>query len=220
MLTAVISAVATSSCATSSSLQSPVVPRIRWVFDDIHSIGGASVGLLGSPVVRHNGKFAALKFDGVRDGLILPYDPLQGLHRFTIEILFRPDLEGPPEQRFFHTEDKTGRRVLVELRLADGRWCLDTFLRDSLTQYRTLIDRTKTHAAGQWYWIALVYDGSAMAHYVSGVKELDGPVQFSPMSEGETSVGVRLNRVSWFKGEIREARIYDRALEPDQLSRE
>lgn len=204
-----------------ATLELQARPRLRWVFDHFPVVGGTRADMVGTPTVRQDEAFTTLQFDGTDDALILPCSPLQGLNRFTIEILFRPDPDGQPEQRFFHTEDKAGRRVLMELRLESGtgHWCLDTYLHNSLDEHRTLIDRTKMHATGQWYWIALVYDGFTMAHYVNGVKELEGPVRFSPMVEGETSLGVRLNRVSWFKGQIRELRVHEEAIAANHLSR-
>jgi acetyl esterase/lipase len=45
-----------------------------------------------------------------------------------------------------------------------------------------------------------------MSHYVDGRREASGPVAFKALGPGRTSIGVRQNRVSWFKGRIREVR--------------
>jgi hypothetical protein len=46
-----------------------------------------------------------------------------------------------------------------------------------------------------------------MSTFVNGTKQKDAAaLQFPPMLPGETSIGVRLNRVSWFKGCIAEIR--------------
>jgi hypothetical protein len=106
---------------------------------------------------------------------------------------------------------------LLETRLLPGgRWSLDTFLNSGKSS-RTLIDRTKTHAAGQWHAAALVYDGVEMRHYVDGVLEASGPVSFAPLGPGRTALGVRLNQVSWFKGRIRLVRVTPEALPADRL---
>jgi hypothetical protein len=81
----------------------------------------------------------------------------------------------------------------------------------------TLLDRGKLHAADQWHWVALVFDGETMAHYVNGRKELEGKVAFRPMTRGRMSIGVRLNKVSWYKGCIREIRLTPRALQEQSL---
>ena len=41
-----------------------------------------------------------------------------------------------------------------------------------------------------------------MTHYVDGVRELPGDVAFPPLGGGQTSIGVRQNLVSFFKGRI------------------
>lgn len=207
-------------CTTRGSLPPALEPRVCWVLDNVRSIGGEAPRVLGAPRVQRTGSFPSLYFDGRDDALILSSAPLESLDQFTVEVLFCPDSDGEPEQRFFHVEDKAGRRVLLELRLdhATRRWCLDTYLHASAEEHCTLIDRTKLHPTGSWYWVALVYDGRTMSHYVSGVRELTGTVKFPPMSSGRTSIGVRLNRINWFKGAIQEVRIYDRPLSADQLS--
>jgi hypothetical protein len=58
-----------------------------------------------------------------------------------------------------------------------------------------------------------------MSDYVNGVKELQGPVNFAPMTDGRMSLGVRLNRVFWFKGCIKEIRFSPAPLNPDGLRR-
>lgn len=212
---------ASSGCSTSLPVRVRAEPRTQWVLADLPSGKGETIEVVGHPKIYQDRRAGMMEFDGRADGLIFSADPLEGLASFTIELLIRPDVDGPPEQRFFHTEDKAGRRVLVELRLdsVTRHWCLDTYLHASPSEHRALIDRSQTHSSGEWHWVSLVYDGSTMAHYVDAVKEQEGPVRFPPMSTGQTSIGVRLNRQAWFKGAIREVRIYDRALAADQLSR-
>ena len=112
-----------------------------------------------------------------------------------------------------------GNRALIETRmLGDGRWCLDTFLKQG-TASLTLIDRAKTHPGAQWHVASLVYDGREMSHYVNGVRELSGEVAFGPLARGRTSLGVRQNLVYWFKGRIRTLRITPKALEAGALMR-
>jgi hypothetical protein len=56
-----------------------------------------------------------------------------------------------------------------------------------------------------------------MAHYVNGQRELSGEIVFEPFRSGRTSIGVRQNRVSWFKGRIHSIRITPRALTSGEL---
>ena len=74
------------------------------------------------------------------------------------------------------------------------------------------MDREKLHPAGAWYHAAAVYDGREFRNYVDGVLQGKGEVRLIPQSAGQTSLGVRINRVNYFKGAIRMARMTPRAL--------
>ncbi|HSK09607.1 MAG TPA: family 43 glycosylhydrolase [Vicinamibacterales bacterium] len=193
---------------------------VVWRLDNLERIGGHPVKRLGEPRVVETPAGPALEFDGQDDGLLLDVNPLAGLERFTVEALFEPAADGGAEQRFLHFEEAaTGNRALMELRLWPGpSWCLDTFLRHESASL-TLIDRAAAHRAGGWHAAALTFDGVTMAHYVDGVREGSGPVAFRALRAGRTSVGVRQNLVSWFKGRISEIRISPRVLPHDQLLR-
>lgn len=190
---------------------------VVWQVDSLERIGGHPVTVLGSPRVVDAPGGRVVEFDGVDDGLVLDTNPLAGLEHFTAEVVFEPAPDGPEEQRFLHFEEAgTGNRALIELRLLPAGWCLDTFLRfgeASLAQ----IDRSRLHPAGRWHAAALSFDGRTMTHYVDGTRELAGEVAFKPLAPGQTSIGVRLNRRSWFKGRIRAIRITPEALAADKL---
>jgi hypothetical protein len=192
-----------------------------WSFDNLTTLGGTPLELWGAPVLSTEKPTPAVRFDGKADGLLVPGVPIAGWKNFTVEILFSPDPDGLPEQRFLHLEDEKGRRVLIELRLLpDGQWCLDTFLYSDAGHRLTLIDRTKTHPAGRWYWAAVSYADGRMTHFVEAVKECEGAIQFEPMgTSGRTSLGVRQNKVSWFKGAIREVRFTPATLTAEMLQR-
>ena len=160
----------------------------------------------------------AVHFNGATDGLFVSVNPLEGLSQFTVEVLFKPEAGGPAEQRFLHVQDGPGSRALMEIRLTDAGWALDTFLRSENTGSQCpLLDRAKLHPADRWTWVALVYANGHMAHYIDGLKELEGNVAFPPMAAGQISLGVRQNKVYWFKGGIREVRFHAEALAPGAL---
>jgi hypothetical protein len=197
----------------------PPVRPVVWTLDSAASIAGLQPTMLGAPRFADTGVGPAACFNGKDDGLIFPVNPIAGWAQFTIEVLFRPDADGQEAQRFMHLQDERESRALLEIRLTpDGQWSLDTFLR-SAEPGLPLLDRAKLHPAGRWYWVALVYDGKKEAHFVDGTKEMEGDVAFAPMTRGQTSLGVRLNRVFWFKGGIREVRFSPQALGPTQLQR-
>jgi hypothetical protein len=179
----------------------------EWALDNLASIAGHAVTVIGAPTIVSTPVGTAVEFNGASDGLMLDANPIEGLTQFTIEVLFEPAAGGPAEQRFFHVQETgTDNRALLETRMIDGRWCLDTFLEHG-TAARTLIDRARTHPAGTWHVVALVFHGREMTHYVDGVRELSGDVAFQPLGRGATSIGVRMNRVSWFKGRIARVRV-------------
>ena len=189
---------------------------VVWKVDDVRSIGGQATEVIGAPRVVEG----AVVFNGESDGLLVSANPLAGLREFTVEVLFRPSEDGPPEQRFWHAQDTATSRALLETRLDGmGSWWLDTYLMSVGKEGRTLIDPKRKHATEKWYWVALRYDGKTMVHFVNGEKEREGEVDFAPMEAGRLSLGVRQNRVHWFKGAIREVRVTPAALAEEKLQR-
>ena len=185
-----------------------------WELDNTDKVGGHSVEIIGSPRAVTVPERQALEFDGEKDGIIVPIHPLAGAKAFTIEAIFRPDVQGQTEQRFVHLQEESGEgRILLETRLVDGdKWFLDTFVYCSEEANQTLFAEEFLHPVGNWYHVVLVFDGSEMRHYVDGHLELCGPLDFTPARPGQTSLGMRWNRVSWFKGAIHKLRFSDRAL--------
>ncbi len=190
---------------------------VEWRLDNLSNIGGVPATLIGAPAVVATEIGPAVRFNGASDGLLLERNPLEGLSQFTIEVLLAPDTDGPVEQRFLHAQESEGEnRALVELRLNAGRWALDSYVRHGDTQL-TLLDLSKTHRAGEWHVSATTFDGAMMRHFVDGVEQGSGAVAFRPLGRGRTSIGVRQNRVSWFKGRIHTVRITPSALPPSRF---
>lgn len=190
---------------------------VTWKINDLKTIGGKPTTMLGNPQVVSSPNGKAVLFDGVDDGLIVNANPIAGAKVFTVEAVFRPDLDGTTEQRWFHIQDETSdNRVLLETRLVGDQWFLDTFIKSGANS-RPLYAENFKHPVGEWYHVALVYDGTTMRHYVDGMEELSGPLTISPFGKGSTSIGVRMNRVFWFKGAIRTVRFTPRALSPKEF---
>jgi hypothetical protein len=188
-----------------------------WHFDRLDVVGGHKTTILGHPHVIETPAGKAIEFNGVDDAIFLPVHPLAGAETFTWEVIFRPDLGGAPEQRFFHLqEDGTDNRMLFEIRVIGKEWCLDSFAKKG-TESKALLDRTKLHPLGQWYSVAAVYDGHEFRNYVNGVLEGSGEVHLLPQTAGQTSVGVRFNKVNYFKGAVLMARMTPRALPPGEF---
>ena len=216
VLTVVVAALVPGTPAAARRRSEPVV----WTIDNLARIGGHAVTVIGTPRVVSTPVGKAIEFNGATDGLILDSNPIEGFARFTVEVLFEPSPDGPEEQRFLHvSETGSERRLMMETRiLPDHSWCLDTYLRMEAPGL-TLIDRAKTHPGGRWHAASLTYDGKTMTSYVDGVRELSGEVVFEPLKAGRTSIGVRQNLVSWFKGRIRLVRITPEAQAAGRLLR-
>ena len=69
----------------------------------------------------------------------------------------------------------------------------------------------------EWYHIAITVKDGSQVTYVNGKMELEGSISFSPILEGITSVGVRQNKVSWFKGAIYSICLTDKVLNENEF---
>lgn len=195
----------------------PVAAPVTWDINRLDRIGGQSVTILGNPQVISTSTGKGVLFDGVDDGLVIKGNPVAAAPAFTVEAVFRPDAGGVAEQRWLHIqEDANDNRILLEIRLNGDQWFLDSFIKSGEDK-RTLYSENFKHKTGEWYHVALVYDGVSMHHFVDGKEELSGPLTIQPLGEGSTSIGVRMNRVFWFKGMVRKARFTGRALSPTEF---
>jgi hypothetical protein len=189
-----------------------------WKFDRLDKIGGHKVEVLGSPKVINTPLGKAVEFNGVNDALYIDSHPLAGATAFTWEAIFRPD-GGAVEQRWFHlseqdpaTKADRDNRMLFELRVTpDKKWFLDSYVQSG-TASKALINRKALHELGQWYHVASVYDGKMFRNFVDGKQEGEAEIHFDPEGPGHASVGVRINKVNYFKGAVHLARFTRRAL--------
>jgi hypothetical protein len=194
---------------------------VVWNLDRLDHIGGYPTQVLGQPALVETPFGRGVLFDGSDDGLLVRGNPLGDTTAFCLEVVFRPDSSTPVniEQRFLHIQnpDSDNRRILMELRHTAGdHWFLDTFLKADSAEL-TLYARDLLHPIGRWHHVALVYEAGTMRHYVDGRQELSGAVEFAPIDGGHTSIGVRMNKRSWFKGAMRMIRMTRRALHPAEF---
>jgi hypothetical protein len=192
---------------------------VVWTFDRLENIGGHKTTVLGQPKVIDSPMGKAVEFDGEDDALFIDNHPLAGAAAFTWEAIFRPD-GGATEQRWFHLAEQdpatgadTEDRMLFEIRVTGKSWFLDSHIQSGATS-KTLMNRTWLHSLGAWYHVASVYDGKEFRNYVDGVREGAGEVALEPHGPGHASVGVRINKVFYFKGAVHLARFTRRALPP------
>lgn len=201
-----------------------------WTFDNLARIGGLVPKVEGAPKLVSSPIGKAVQFNGKNDALFFPGRPLVGARSFTIEAIFRPE-GGDFEQRWMHiveTDPVTGQdanpagtsdpnpRFMFEVRVKDGNWYLDAFV-NSKAGSKALIFPEKLHPLNRWFAVAQTYDGKTYRTYVNGVLEGEADVPFTPHGPGHVSVGVRINRVNYFKGSVAQARFTDAALPANQL---
>ncbi len=145
--------------------------------------------------------------------------PLAGAETWTWEMIFKPDADGGAEQRIFHLQsidpatgqDVAEERMLFEIRIRDGQWCLDSFA-TSGGQRLPLLNCEKRYPFGKWYRVTTVYDGKMLKNYVGDELQGEGEVKLVPQRPGRASVGARINLVDYYKGEIFETRFTRSAL--------
>lgn len=218
-------AAATAGCAALPSVPSHATSAV-WTFDRLSGIGGHRTTAEGGPQLVESPWGAAVRFDGVDDALFIDNHPLAGASTWTIECLIRPD-GGAFEQRFLHlaelgdpaaADPYSGTRILFEIRVEGAEWWLDAFARGPAYNH-TLIFPGRRHPVGRWFHVAQSFDGTMYRSYVDGVLQGEAPLAFTPQGPGRSSAGVRINRVSWFNGALREARFTHEGLTPDRFAR-
>ena len=193
-----------------------------WTFDRLENIGGHKTTVLGEPKIIDSPVGKAVEFDGVDDALFVDNHPLAETAAFTFEAIFRPD-GGQREQRWFHLSERdaatgadTENRMLFEIRVSDDKWFFDSYNQSGKAS-GTLMNKTALHPLGVWYHVASVYDGKQFSNYVDGIREGAADVHFAPHGPGHASVGVRINKVFYFKGAVHLARFTRRALMPTEF---
>ncbi len=208
--------------STSRANRTAAQDQVIWHFDRLDNIGGHKTTLLGEPVMIDSTVGKAVLFDGVDDALDIESHPLAGAQTFTWEAIFRPD-GGEIEQRWFHLSQRdpatgldTDNRMLFEIRVAGDNWFLDSFTQSGSAS-KALMNRTALHPLKAWYHVASVYDGREFRNYVDGVPEGSAEIEFAPHGPGHTSVGMRINKVFYFKGAVHLARFTRRALSPSEF---
>ena len=204
--------------------QTPSDPQATiWRFDNINFIGGHAAHVFGHPYLIDSPNGKAVQFNGIDDALFIDEHPLAGANEYTWEVIFRPDVDGAEAQRFFHlseidptTGKDTDNRMLFEIRIVKGQWCLDSFAEASGSR-RTLLNCDDLHPLGQWYRVTAVYDGKTLRNYVGDEVQGEGALHMGPQGAGHASIGTRINRRDYFKGAVFEARFTPRALKPGEF---
>jgi hypothetical protein len=201
-----------------------VFAQETWRFDQTASLGGHQTALHGNPQVIESSMGKAVAFNGVDDALLVNSHPLAGDATWTWEMIFKPDADGNPAQRIFHLQsvdpntgaDISDERMLFEIRIVNGQWCLDSFATGH-GQGRTLLNCDKLHPFGTWYRVTAVYDGKMLRNYVGNELQGEGELVLPAARPGHASIGTRINLRDFYKGAIYEARFTPHALAPREF---
>ena len=202
----------------------PAAAQEVWRFDQTAALGGHPAKALGHPHVIYTTIGSAVAFNGVDDALFVDVHPLAGATTWTWEMIFKPDADGKPAQRIFHLQsvdpatgtDATNERMLFEIRIVDGQWCLDSFATAG-GHSRTLLNCDKLHPFGKWYRVTAVYDGKIFRNYVGDELQGEGELEIPAERPGRASVGTRIDLRDYYKGGMYEARFTRRALDPREF---
>lgn len=190
--------------------------KTTWLLADL--LKNKSTEVLGNPAIVSSPYGEVVSFDGIDDALFLKEMPLKGLESFTVEMIFKPDNNSAFEQRVLHIGEIMGDRMLLEIRAVENNWYFDGYAATRGVKL-ALAKEDLLHPLGQWYHVAFVVTANSLTTFVNGKQELDEAYTFNPIETGQTSIGVRMNKVSWFKGAIYKIQISPTALKPNQFLR-
>lgn len=207
---------ANKSVCAQDQLQEQKKTETNWIISEFLQPDLVGIKASGEPNIVDCNFGTAVHFDGIDDALFVDSMPLAGLSQFTVEAIFRPDRGGSFEQRFLHFGEPNEGRLLFEIRTTKTEWYFDAYINTSKGE-RAMIDPERLYPLDQWYHVAFVVNEARLSTYVNGVKELEDRVHIAPIQTGRTSIGVRQNKVSWFKGAIYQVRISPKALSPDDF---
>jgi hypothetical protein len=187
-----------------------------WLIANLLREKSSNITISGKPQIINSPYGEAVSFNGIDDDFLLNEMPLSSLQEFTVEMIFNPDATGPFEQRILHIGESKADRMLLEIRAVNSNWYFDGYA-CSGTNKKALIDEKLIHPLGKWYHVAFVVTPNSLTTYVNGIQELQESFSFLPIKTGQTSIGVRLNRVNWFKGAIYKIRITPKQVQPNEF---
>ena len=192
---------------------------IVWKFDRLEGIGGNPTRTEGHPKLISTPAGKAALFNGADDVIFVENHPLAGATNFTIEGVFRPD-GGAFEQRWLHLAEADpvngeaqSPRTLFEVRIVEDKWYSDAFTTGP-GYNKALVVPEKTFPVARWYSVQQTLEGKMYRSYVDGVLQAEAEIDFKPHGPGRASVGMRINKVTPFKGAVLEVRFTPRALAP------
>jgi len=145
--------------------------KTEWILAHLIQEKSNDIEIIGNPQITNSPYGEAISFNGIDDALFLKELPLKSIPEFTVEMIFKPELNAPFEQRVLHIGEISKDRMLLEIRAVESNWYFDGYA-CSGTNKKALIDETKIHPLGKWYHVAFVVTPNSLTTYVNGKQEL------------------------------------------------
>jgi hypothetical protein len=213
------------------SLTSAAVAQTVWRIDNTTNIGGHPVTVLGNPQIIRTPYGQAVRFNGLKDGLMVSHNPVGGMSNLTVELVFKHDPLTVPsarEPRIVHIQSSgpsaAAHRLTLESRVFTNTtphtFHLDTFLRFAGAKGHnlTLLNDDLPHPVGEWTHMAATFDGTHFCNYVNGQRERCGVLQGAVFTNtGATWIGQRNNNVNHFEGAVLVLRFTPRVLATNEF---
>lgn len=198
------------------NLEKATNTKTEWLLSNLLREKSSSIEISGKPQIVSSPYGEAVSFNGIDDALFLNELPLKSLQEFTVEMIFKPEINGVFEQRILHIGESTKDRMLLEIRAVGNNWYFDGYAASG-TNKKALIDEKLIHPLEQWHHVAFVVTPKSLTTFVNGKQELFLDFPFLPIESGQTSIGVRMNKVCWFKGAIYKIRITPKEVKPNEF---
>lgn len=197
-------------------IKKETIAEREWLLADLLKDKSSNIEISGKPQIVNSPYGDAVSFNGIDNAFFLNELPLKSLQEFTVEMVFKPETNGVFEQRILHMGESTKDRILLEIRAVNNNWYFDGYAASG-TNKKALIEEKLIHPLEQWYHVAFVVTPKSLTTFVNGKQELQEEFPFLPIESGQTSIGVRMNKVCWFKGAIYKIQITPKQIKPNDF---
>jgi hypothetical protein len=153
-------------------------------------------------------------FDGSNDYVVLPSNLITGNQQGSVSLRINPTETGLHQLLFTYGGQDTSEYITLYRNPTNKL----QMMRNDDTLLNEFVLSTQTIPAGVWTFITITWDDISMKAYIDGdfVGELIG--DFDPDIVQTTWLGNTDNRTYYYKGEMNDVHIFNRALSADEIS--